>query len=244
MTSTQWSMPSDGSAAHLYTTYEKKGYDYKTRKGGYCYADWPSGQLWTTPGDLAIFATAMLKRGSLGRTTSDGANCVYSEVMGDLVYKKTSEGTGDGDSAYGWFVGAPYYKNGAGHDGSEQGVSADFYIHFQSNVGVGFLANGELNNGEYRNIQKKLMETAKTIGPIDNDFDPDDPKDCSTTWKDKDTEPTPSPPPCKDKKSKFYTGRRKNGKKEKKKCKWLKNKTKRRIRNFCKVEESAGKFKP
>ena len=83
MTSTQWSRPSDGSAAEMYTLYQRRGYKYKTNPGGYCYPDYPSGQLWSTAGDLAKFAIAMLKRGNLGYTTSDGATCLYSEETGE-----------------------------------------------------------------------------------------------------------------------------------------------------------------
>jgi len=137
MTSTRWSRPSDGSAAELYTLYNNKGYKYKTNSGGYCFPDYPSGQLWSTPTDLAKFGTAMLRRGNLGYTTSNGANCLYSETTGDLVFKKISPNTGDGDSALGWFVGPPYYKGGAGHDGGETGVSAgqSTYAAWEGNMG-------------------------------------------------------------------------------------------------------------
>lgn len=86
MTSTQFVRPSDGSAAELYTLYNQNGYKYKTNFGGYCYPDYPSGQLWSTSGDLAKFAIAMLKRGNLGYTTSDGANCLYSEETGKFKW--------------------------------------------------------------------------------------------------------------------------------------------------------------
>lgn len=133
----------------------------------------------------------MLKRGNLGYKTPDGADCLYSEVTGELAYKKISPGTGDGDSALGWFVGEPYYKDGAGHDGGESGVSADFYVHLKSGVAVGYLANGEIGNLG-GNLIKKLLESANALGSIENDFDPDKPKDCSPTWAADDT-PTASP---------------------------------------------------
>lgn len=84
MTSTQWSRPSDGSAVEMYTLYRRNGYKYKTNPGGYCYPDYPSGQLWSTSEDMAKFAIAMLKRGKLGSKTSDGANCLYSEATGKI----------------------------------------------------------------------------------------------------------------------------------------------------------------
>jgi CubicO group peptidase (beta-lactamase class C family) len=84
MTATSWSRPTDGSATELYTLHQRNGYKYKTNAGGYCYPDYPSGQLWTTSGDLAKFSLAMLKRGNLGYTTSDGADCLYTEETGTL----------------------------------------------------------------------------------------------------------------------------------------------------------------
>ena len=83
MNKTQWIRPTDGTAVELYTLYNKNGYKYETYPGGYCFPDYPSGQLWTTPEDLAKFALSMLKRGNLGYTTSDGANCLYSESTGN-----------------------------------------------------------------------------------------------------------------------------------------------------------------
>lgn len=68
----------------------------------------------------------------------------------------------------------------------------DFYIHLKSNVAVGFLANAELSNNQYAKILNKLLESAIALGPIENDFDPDLPKDCSTTWI-TDGMPTASP---------------------------------------------------
>jgi len=85
MTSTQFSRPSTGSVAELYTLYQTNGYKYQANYGGYCYPDYPSGQLWSSATDLAKFAIAMLNRGSLGRTTSDGADCLYSEETGTVT---------------------------------------------------------------------------------------------------------------------------------------------------------------
>ena len=82
MTSTQWTRPTDGSASELYTLYQNNGYKYKTNPGAYCYPDYPSGQLWSTSGDIAKFVISMLKRGNLGYTASNGANCLYSEQTG------------------------------------------------------------------------------------------------------------------------------------------------------------------
>lgn len=85
MGSTQYTRPSDGTAAELYETTKKSGYEYETHPGAYCFPDWPSGQLWTTAEDLAKFSKAMLKRGRLESKTKDGADCLYSEVTG--MYK-------------------------------------------------------------------------------------------------------------------------------------------------------------
>jgi len=203
MTSTSWIRPTNGNAAELYTLYNKNGHQYKTRYGGYCFADWPSGQLWTTASDLAKFANVMLRRGHLNFKTDKGADCLYSQVTGDLVYQQTSPSTGDGDSAYGWFVGSPYYTDGAGHDGSETGASADFYIHLKENVGAGFLANGSLSYGEYSSIIEELMISAKSIGSISYNYDPSNPKDCTTTYS---VDPPPTNQDCMDSSRTFKYG--------------------------------------
>lgn len=76
-------------------------------------------------------------------------------------------------------------------------VFSDFYLDFKSNVAVGFLANGELSANESKAIKDKLHETAKLLGPIENEFNPSVPeKRCSTTWKNLgDTPTTPVSPP-------------------------------------------------
>jgi len=182
MTSTSWIRPTNGNAAELYKLYNKKGYEYKTDYGGYCFIDYPSGQLWTTASDLAKFASAMLRRGHLNFNTDMGADCLYSQVTGDLVYQQISPSTGNGDSAYGWFVGTPGYEDGAGHDGGEFGASADFYIHLKENVGAGFLANGSFSYDEYVSTIEELMDKAKSIGSITDTYDPSNPKACTTTY--------------------------------------------------------------
>eukprot|EP00559_Dactyliosolen_fragilissimus_P007972 CAMPEP_0184869580 /NCGR_PEP_ID=MMETSP0580-20130426/34607_1 /TAXON_ID=1118495 /ORGANISM="Dactyliosolen fragilissimus" /LENGTH=221 /DNA_ID=CAMNT_0027371155 /DNA_START=62 /DNA_END=724 /DNA_ORIENTATION=+ len=178
MTSTKWSRPSDGSASELYTLFQKKGYKYKTNPGAYCYPDYPSGQLWSTSTDLAKFALAMLKRGKLESATSNGDDCLYSEETGALVFQKSSPSTGDGDSALGWFVGKPYYTGGAGHDGSETGISSDIFIDLNSNVAIGYWANGELSDSQYMLLYNKFLKSAKKIGSINNEYLPNKPKDC------------------------------------------------------------------
>jgi hypothetical protein len=196
MTSTQFSRPTDGSACELYTVYTNNGYTHKTNPGGYCYPDYPSGQLWSTPSDLAKFSLAMLKRGNLGYTTSDGADCLYSQVTGDLVFEKSSPSTGDGDSALGWFVGRPYYDGGAGHNGGETGVSSDFFVNLEKNVAFGYWANGELTINQSDQIFEKLLETAIAIGAIDNEYSSNNPKECSTTFSTdgSPTQPSSTPP--------------------------------------------------
>jgi len=191
MTATSWSRPTDGSATELYTLHQRNGYKYKTNAGGYCYPDYPSGQLWTTSGDLAKFSLAMLKRGNLGYTTSDGADCLYTEETGAMVFERISPSIGDGDSALGWFAGDPYYAGGAGHDGSETGISAEFYVHLQNNVAVGYWANGELSNSQSTSILNQLMQTANSIGPIENDYDSNNPQQCTVVLS---VSESPSPP--------------------------------------------------
>ena len=39
MGSTQYTRPSDGTAAELYETTKKSGYEYETHPGAYCYPD-------------------------------------------------------------------------------------------------------------------------------------------------------------------------------------------------------------
>ena len=173
MTSTQWTRPTDGTAASLYEIDDltnnrllrksKQGLAfYKTREGGYCFVDWPSGQLWTTPSDFLLFAKVMLQKGDFGGSTTDGKECLYRPDTGNLVFEKSSPLTGDGDSGLGWFVGKPYYEDGAGHDGGEWGVTTDFYVNFEENVAIVWFANGYVENSG--RLTKKFMEAAKEMG--------------------------------------------------------------------------------
>merc|ERR1740139_957299 len=79
MFSTQWTRPSDGSAAELYT-FSKR--DFHFTPGAYCLPEWPSEQLWSTAGDMAKFSRSMIKRGDLEYVTQTGADCLYSSQIG------------------------------------------------------------------------------------------------------------------------------------------------------------------
>ena len=168
MSHTTWFRPADGTAAETYTSKRRTGTktSYDTRAGGYCYADWPSGQLWSTAGDMARFSASMLAYGRIGATTTNGGggSCLYSTATGRLAFKLAAPKIGEGDSALGWFSGAPYYTGGSGHDGSEEGVSADLFVKTQSTVAVGWVTNSELSEGEYRQLTAKLVAVAEAIG--------------------------------------------------------------------------------
>ena len=59
---------------------------------------------------------------------------------------------------------------------------SDFFIHLEKNVAIGYWANGELTPNQSEQIFQKLLETAITIGAIDNEYSPsNNPKECSTT---------------------------------------------------------------
>ena len=141
-----------------------------------------------------------------------------SEIfLGKLVFLKSSPTTGDGDSALGWFVGPPYYSGGAGHDGSETGVSAgslivynllnlliillirffiptslylgfhsclrlDFLIHLSNNIAIGYWANGELTDAQYKSMYDRLLKSATAIGSIDMTYNANISKLCTTTF--------------------------------------------------------------
>jgi len=130
-----------------------------------------------------------MRRGDLGYETVDGADCFYNQETGEKVYEKPSPNTGDGDSAYGWFV----YSNGADHDRLEHGVNTDFFIHLTKNVGYGFFANsGNLSYNEIDSIMNKLKSTAQSIGSID--MSTSTTKSCTSTWSIVDPNPPVSSP--------------------------------------------------
>ena len=212
MKASQFIRPNDGSAAELYT-YFKGNPPYDVASGGYCYPDWPSGQLWTTAHDLGKFARVMLNYGFIGDD-----KCLYSEETGKKVLtEKISPTTGDGDSGYGWFIGKPAYTDGAGHDGSETGVSSELYLHLSSGVAIGWLANGELKYNEYKLLTQKLLTEAKSLGGITPSSGT-----CNKTWMSV----------CKDDESFVFNGNRN--------CKWV-GKSLKNIKKFCKKQMS-GKF--
>uniref|UniRef100_A0A7S1FY57 Beta-lactamase-related domain-containing protein n=2 Tax=Corethron hystrix TaxID=216773 RepID=A0A7S1FY57_9STRA len=176
MKSSKFYRPRDGSASEQYSFNGGKN-TYHTWSGGYCFPDYPSGQLWTTSADLAKFSRVMLNH---GRLSSSPTRCLYSAKTGTQVFKKTAPGKGDGDSAMGWFVGKPYYPGGAGHDGSEGGVTTELFLHLDSpRIAIGWLANGELSYKEGKQMTQKMMAVAKSMGS-----GPAPPNDsCIKIWK-------------------------------------------------------------
>ena len=160
MSRTTWVRDS-ATAANTYTYKVRSGSTtkYDTRFGGYCYADYPSGQLYSTATDMAKFSAAMLTH---GRFSKDG--CLYSEATGRLAFQRLSPAVGDGDSALGWFAGAPLYKGGVGHDGAEEGVASNLFVKTSAGIAVGWMANSELSDNEYDQLTAKLVAVANTIG--------------------------------------------------------------------------------
>jgi CubicO group peptidase (beta-lactamase class C family) len=160
MSRTTWVRDS-ATAANTYTYKVRSGSTtkYDTRFGGYCYADYPSGQLYSTATDMAKFSAAML---TYGRFSKDG--CLYSEATGRLAFQRLSPAVGDGDSALGWFAGAPLYKGGVGHDGAEEGVASNLFVKTSAGIAVGWMANSELSDNEYDQLTAKLVAVANTIG--------------------------------------------------------------------------------
>jgi len=175
MFSTQWTRPSDGSAAELYT-FSKR--DFHFTPGAYCLPEWPSEQLWSTAGDMAKFSRSMIKRGDLEYVTQTGADCLYSSQIGNLVYEES----GGRDIGLGWYVGGRSYKDGAGNNGLGNGVSAELYINLKLDIAVGFLSNAELREKQYDMLINRLYKSAKAIGPIQNDYSPSNPETCTPTW--------------------------------------------------------------
>jgi CubicO group peptidase (beta-lactamase class C family) len=161
MASTSWARPTASA-----DVYELRGTKYHTRSGGYCFPDWPSGQLHSSASDMAKFASSMLAGGRLweGTGSTPKVGCLYSAATAVRAFKPQSPQTGDGDSALGWFVGKPYYPGGAGHDGSEFGVSSDLYIMTDSGVAIGWMANGALSDKEFETITAKFVSAAQAIG--------------------------------------------------------------------------------
>lgn len=161
MASTSWVRPG-AEIAEMYKTKSRAahGTEHDTWAGGYCFADWPSGQLYSTATDLAKFAEAML---GYGRVPGRPGVCLYSEAFGRLAFEPAAS-TGDGDSALGWFAGGSGYPGGVGHDGAESGVAADIFIKTKSGVAVGWAANGELSDSEYTELTAGLIARAEQIG--------------------------------------------------------------------------------
>jgi len=231
---TSWVRPRNAADTYIYRVRgdRSSGTKYDTRVGGYCYPDWPSGQLYSTAGDMAVFAAAMLAGGQFRQEDGMGVSCLYSAATGKLAFTPASPKTGDGDSALGWFVGKPYYIGGAGHDGSEEGVAADLYIKLTAGVAVGWLANGELSNKEYETLTGRLMQAAEAIGAATGA--PKAPAGCKAkvlplagTTTTATTNPISlgtSPPPCTDNAS-WHQGRW-----TKRTCIWVSKNKKRRCR--------------
>lgn len=120
-------------------------------------------------------------------------------------------------------------------------IVPDLFVNLEKNVAIGYWANGELTDNQYVQIYNRLLQTAKAIGAIDNDYDPNNPKECTTTFSTggSPTPPTPtSPTPtltpilsptvsndCVDSTLKFKV--RVNGRNRFKNCNWVKQNTAR-----------------
>jgi len=217
MRSSQFNRPNDASAAELYT-YFKGTPPYDVAGGGYCFPDWPSGQLWTTASDLGKFSQVMLNHGAI----NEDNKCLYSKETGKKVLEeKISPTTGDGDSGYGWFIGDPYYSGGAGHDGSETGVSSELYLHLTSGVAIGWLGNGELKDNEFKILTQKLLSEAISMGSIPS---PPFSGECDKTWIRSSA--------CTDDSSFKFNGKRN--------CQWV-GKSLRNLKRYCN-KQIDGKF--
>jgi CubicO group peptidase (beta-lactamase class C family) len=156
MNQTSWvrgALPENTTAAFPYASNDDGV--FHTWAGGYCFPDWPSGQLYSTASDMAKFAHAMLNNEAQQLYTTATAEEAFSSADTDTVF---SEGSG-----LGWFTDG--YPGGVGHNGGEYGAVTNLYIKTSSNVAVGWFANSELDSETEEKITEKLISLAEERSP-------------------------------------------------------------------------------
>lgn len=156
MDQTSWTrgaLPENTTAAFNYAHNENG--TVNTWAGGYCFPDWPSGQLYSTASDMAKFAKVMLHNEDQQLYSITTAEEAFSSAATPTV---SSE-----ESGLGWFVEG--YPGGVGHNGGEYGVVTNLYIKTSTNVAIGWFANSEIVPETEEAITEKLISLAEKQNP-------------------------------------------------------------------------------
>tara|TARA_B110000196_G_scaffold309614_1_gene311453 strand:- start:129 stop:1061 length:933 start_codon:yes stop_codon:yes gene_type:complete len=142
MKNTSWYL-ADFDISNVARPYKWQGGQY-IPYNHYGFADYPNGQLRSNVTDMANFAISYLQDG-----TFDSQQILNSISVNEMLTLQISNI--ENTQGLNWYMEEIYLSVGGvvdlwGHNGGEDGVSTDIYIHPNNNIGIVVLSNGEGDN--------------------------------------------------------------------------------------------------
>jgi CubicO group peptidase (beta-lactamase class C family) len=142
MTNTSWYL-ADFDTTNVARPYKWQAGQY-VPYNHYGFADYPNGQLRSNITDMANFAITYLQNGSFNSQQILNSTSVNEMLTLQVPSIENTQGLN-------WYTEEIYLSGGGvitvwGHNGGEDGVSADMYINPDNNIGIVALSNGEGDN--------------------------------------------------------------------------------------------------
>lgn len=155
--------------------------DYYSKTKKYCqytFPDYPDGGLRVTAHDITKHLIQFIQFG-----TYENAQILQAETVKEMRQKQDDILPGAKGQNQGliWYYAQRATRELLGHDGSEMGVSTQYWFHVPTNVGVVMLMNGDWQQTkDYQNVVDKMTEhffdvfETKLFAEGKIDFNPED----------------------------------------------------------------------